>query len=154
MTEQAPDAPDAPRGAAEQAVLRAALRDCLILVGGLAVLGSLVGLLVAGLPGLWGALIGAALAAFFCATTVWSMLYTVGKGPAAMGAVVMGSWLAKMVVLIVVLVIITQFDFYDRVVLFVVLLLGAVGSALLDYRAVRNGRLPYVEPETQPDTKP
>lgn len=154
MTEQAPDAPDAPRGAAEQAVLRAALRDCLILVGGLAVLGSLVGLLVAGLPGLWGALIGAALAAFFCATTVWSMLYTVGKGPTAMGAVVMGSWLAKMVVLIVVLVIITQFDFYDRVVLFVVLLLGAVGSALLDYRAVRNGRLPYVEPESQPDAKP
>ena len=96
------------------------------------------------------ALIGAALAAFFCATTVWSMLYTVGKGATTMGAVVMGSWLAKMVVLIVVLVIITQFDFYDRVVLFVVLLLGAVGSALLDYRAVRNGRVPYVETDTTP----
>jgi hypothetical protein len=128
-------------------VLRTALRDCLILVAGLAVLGSLVGLLVAGQPGLWGGLIGAALAAFFCATTVWSMLYTVGKGATAMGAVVMGSWIAKMVVLVAVLAVLTRFDFYDRVVLFVVLLLGAVGSALLDYRAVKNGRVPYVEPE-------
>jgi len=149
MTEQVPQAPHASRGAAEQAVLRTALRDGLVLVAGLAVLGSLVGLLVSGLPGLWGGLIGAALAAFFCATTVWSMLYTVGKGATVMGAVVMGSWLAKMVVLIVVLVVLTQFDFYDRVVLFVVLLIGAVGSALLDYRAVKNGRITYVEPDTR-----
>lgn len=146
MTEQAPDVPSPSRGAAEQAVLRAALRDSMILVAGLAVLGSLVGLLVSGVPGLWGGLIGAAIAAFFCGATVWSMLYTVGKGATVMGAVVMGTWIAKMVVLVVVLVVLTQFDFYDRVVLFVVLLLGAVGSALLDYRAVKNGRVPYVEP--------
>lgn len=146
MTEQVPHASGAPRGAAEKAVLRAALRDGLLLVAGLAVLGSLVGLLVAGVPGLWGGLIGAAIAAFFCGTTVWSMLYTVGKGATAMGAVVMGTWIAKMVVLVAVLLVLTRFDFYDRVVLFVVLLLGAVGSALLDYRAVRNGRVPYVEP--------
>jgi hypothetical protein len=150
MTEQAPQAPHTPRSAAEQAVLRTALRDGLILVAALAVLGSLVGLLVDGLPGLWGGLIGAAIAAFFCGTTVWSMLYTVGKGATMMGAVVMGSWLAKMVVLIVVLVVLTQFDFYNRVVLFVVLLVGAVGSALLDYRAVKNGRITYVEPSSQP----
>jgi hypothetical protein len=149
MTEQEPPAPHTSRGAAEQAVLRTALRDGLILVAALAVLGSLVGLLVAGLPGLWGGLIGAAIAAFFCGTTVWSMLYTVGKGATTMGAVVMGSWLAKMVVLIAVLVVLTQFDFYDRVVLFVVLLVGAVGSALLDYRAVKNGRITYVEPSGQ-----
>ncbi|MFD2028176.1 hypothetical protein [Promicromonospora aerolata] len=147
MTEQEPHAPDAPRGAAEQAMLRAALRDGLILVAGLAVLGSLVGLLVAGVPGLWGGLIGAAIAAFFCGTTVWSMIYTVGKGATTMGAVVMGTWIAKMVVLVAVLLVLTRFDFYDRVVLFIVLLLGAVGAALLDYRAVKNGRVTYVEPE-------
>lgn len=147
MTEHVPNAPSTPRRAAEKAVLRTALRDGLILVAGLAVLGSLVGLLVAGVPGLWGGLIGAAIAAFFCGTTVWSMLYTVGKGATVMGAVVMGAWLAKMVVLIGVFLVLTQFDFYDRIVLFVVLLLGAVGSALLDYRAVRNGQVPYVEPD-------
>lgn len=64
-----------------------------------------------------------------------------------MGAVVMGTWIAKMVVLVAVLLVLTRFDFYDRVVLFIVLLLGAVGAALLDYRAVKNGRVTYVEPE-------
>ncbi|MFI6426542.1 hypothetical protein [Promicromonospora sp. NPDC050880] len=145
MTEHVPDAPHAARGA-EQAMLRTALRDSLVLVAGLAVLGSLAGLLIAGLPGLWGGLIGAALAAFFCGATVLSMLWTVGKGAVTMGAVVMGGWIAKMVVLVVVMAVLTRFDFYDRIVLFVVLLLGAVGSALLDYRAVRNARVPYVEP--------
>jgi hypothetical protein len=37
-------------------------------------------------------------------------------------------------------------DFYDRWVLLAVLAVGAIGSALLDYRAVRDGRLPYVQP--------
>lgn len=146
MTEQVPPAPHAARGA-EQAMLRTALRDSLVLVAGLAVLGSAAGLLIAGVPGLWGALIGAALAAFFCGATVLSMLWTVGKGAVTMGAVVMGGWIAKMVVLIVVMAVITRFDFFDRVVLFVVLLLGAVGSALLDYRAVRNARITYVDPD-------
>ncbi|GAA1862093.1 hypothetical protein [Myceligenerans crystallogenes] len=129
---------------AERAVLRTALRYSGLLVAALAVAGSIVGFLVAGLPGLWGALLGAALAAFFSGVTVWSVARTVGKDPTTTGAVVMGSWIGKMVVLVVVLVLLRGQDFYDRVVLFVVLLIGAVGSALLDYRAVRGGRLPYV----------
>lgn len=129
----------------ERAVLRTALRDGGLLVAALAVVGSVVGYLVSGPAGVWGALLGAALAAFFSGVTVWSMARTIGKPPATMGAVVMGSWLAKMIVLVVVLVLLRGQDFYDRVVLFVVLLIGAVGSALLDYRAVRAGRLPYTD---------
>lgn len=149
MTEPTPvpeGAGPASTAADEQAVLRRALRDGAVLVGGLAVLGVVVGGLLSGLPGVWGALLGAAFALFFSATTVVTMLKTVGKSAVTMGAVVMGSWLVKMLVLIVALAILTRFDFYDRVVLFVVLLVGAVGSALLDYRAVRNGRVPYVAP--------
>lgn len=129
----------------ERAVLRTALRDGGLLVAGLAVAGSLIGLFVSGAAGVWGALIGAALAAFFSGVTVWSMAWTLGKPPTTTGAVVMGSWLGKMVVLVVVLVLLRGQDFYDRVVLFVVLLIGVIGSALLDYRAVREGRLPYTD---------
>ncbi|GAB4083760.1 hypothetical protein GCM10028784_03900 [Myceligenerans cantabricum] len=129
----------------ERAVLRTALRDGGLLVAGLAVVGSVVGLIVSGTAGVWGALIGAALAAFFSGVTVWSMSRTIGKDPTTMGAVVMGSWLGKMAVLVVVLVVLRGQDFYDRVILFVVLLIGAVGSALLDYRAVRGGRVPYTD---------
>jgi len=131
---------------AERAVLRKALRDTLILVGALVVLGGGIGLLVAGLPGLWGALVGAAIAAFFCATTIWSMLRTVGSSPTRMAAFVMGAWVAKIVVLIVVLALLQGATFYAPWVLIAVLAVGAIGSALLDYRAVSSGRVPYVQP--------
>lgn len=132
--------------AAERAILRAAGRDGLILVVGLAVLGSIAGYLIAGLPGVWGALVGAALAGLFCGGTVLSMQLSVGKGAAAMGAVVMGSWLVKIVILIALLAVLSRQDFYDRWVLMAVVMVGAIGSAVLDYRAVKSGRLPYVQP--------
>jgi len=130
----------------ERAILRRALRDTLVLLGALLVLGVGIGALVAGLPGVYGALVGVGLAAFFCATTVWSMMRTVGSSPTTMAAVVMGAWIAKVIVLIVVLALLRGADFYDRWVLLAVLTVGALGAAVLDYRAVRDGRLPYVQP--------
>ena len=141
-----PAAHDDESTAAERAVLRAAMRDTLILIGALVVLGGGIGALVAGVAGLWGALLGAGLAAFFCATTIWSMQRTIGSSPSRMAAFVMGAWIVKIVVLIVVLALIQDATFYDPWVLLVVLGLGAIGSALLDYRAVSAGRVPYVQP--------
>ncbi|WP_069386954.1 hypothetical protein [Cellulosimicrobium cellulans] len=139
--------PAAPgRGEAVRAVFRTALRDVLVLLGALAVVGVAVGALVSGTPGVWGALLGVAVAVVFSATTVWAMLRTVDSSPTTTAAVVMGSWLAKMVVLIVVLVVLRGMDFYDRWVFAGVLLVGVIGSAVMDYRAVSRGRVPYVEP--------
>ncbi|PFG43984.1 hypothetical protein ATJ88_2700 [Isoptericola jiangsuensis] len=148
-----PDEPTEPTGRThdevqthERAMLRRAMRSTLLLVGALVVVGGAVGLLVAGTAGLWGALVGAGLAAFFCATTIWSMQRSVGKSPTVMAGLVMGTWMAKIVVLLVVLVVLRGADFYDPYVLFVVLAVGAIGSALLDYQAVRDSRMPYVQP--------
>ncbi|GEA89505.1 hypothetical protein [Cellulomonas cellasea] len=132
--------------AAADAVFRRALRDMLLLLAVLSVLGVGIGALVAGSAGVWGALIGVGLALVFSGTTVVSMLRTSGSTPQAMAGVVMGAWLAKIVVVIVVLAVLRDLDFYDRTVLAIVLILGVLGSALLDYRAVANGRVPYVEP--------
>lgn len=140
-----PAAGAADRAEPERRVLRTALRDTLLLLAGLAVVGVAVGALVSGAAGVWGALVGVALAAFFCGVTIWSMARTVGASPAATGAVVMGSWIAKIVVLVVVLAVLRGQDFYDRWVLIAVLAVGAIGSALLDYRAVQRGRVPYVQ---------
>ena len=131
--------------AAERRVLRIALRDTAVFLGVLAVLGVGVGALTAGLAGVWGALVGVAIAAFFCGTTVWSMLRSVGASPAAMAGLVMGSWIAKIVILMVVLAVLRGQDFYDRWVLLAVVAVGAIGSSLLDYRAVQQGRVPYVD---------
>ena len=135
------------QGQAVRTVFRTALRDVLVLLGVLAAVGIAVGVLVAGLPGLWGALLGVGVALIFSATTVWTMLRTVDSSPTTTAAVVMGSWLAKMVVLIAVLVVLRGMDFYDRWVFAGVLLVGVIGSAVLDYRAVSRGRIPYVEPD-------
>ncbi|GAA1990081.1 hypothetical protein GCM10009718_29730 [Isoptericola halotolerans] len=132
--------------AEERLILRRAMRDTFVLVVSLLVLGALVGGLVVGPAGVWGAALGAGVAAFFCGTTIWSMQRTVGAPPARMAAFVMGAWLAKIVVLLVVLVVLRGADFYDPYVFGAVLLVGVIGSALLDYRAVARGRMPYVQP--------
>ena len=62
-----------------------------------------------------------------------------------MMAVVMGAWLVKLVVIVAVLVVLKQFDFYNPVVLFLVSIAGVIGSAVLDARAVQRGRVGYFE---------
>jgi len=143
-----PVAPKSERTAADD-VFRAALRGMLLLLALVGVLGVGVGALVAGTPGVWGALIGVGLVLVFSGTTVLSMLRTSGASPSTMAAVVMGAWLGKIVVVIIVLAILRDMDFYSRGVLAVVVAVGVIGSALLDYRAVARGRVPYVEPVSQ-----
>ncbi|NMR19948.1 hypothetical protein HIR71_06875 [Cellulomonas fimi] len=135
-----------PGSEAARAVFRTALRDMLVLVAVVAVLGLAVGYLTAGVPGVWGAVLGVVLTLVFSGTTVVSMLVTAASSAQTTAAVVLGGWLAKMVVLVAVLALLRDQTFYDRVVLAVVLLVGVLGSVLLDFRAVRAARIPYVEP--------
>ncbi|WP_454051367.1 hypothetical protein [Cellulomonas sp. Marseille-Q8402] len=123
-----------------------ALRDMVVLVAGVTVLGVGIGYLVAGLPGVWGALIGAGIALLFSGATTLSMLTTSDTAPGRMMAVIMGTWLGKLVVVIVLLAVLRGMDFYDRYVLAIVVAVAVIGSALLDYRAVARGRVPYVSP--------
>ena len=136
--------------AAARAVFRRALRDMLVLVGVLAVVGVALGALLApdATKGVWGALIGAAVALVFSGTTVLTMLRTADSSVATTGAVVLGGWLLKMIVLIAVFAVLRDLDFYDRTVLAVVTIVGVLGSVVLDYRAVVTGRVPYVDPGT------
>jgi hypothetical protein len=142
----APETPAARPHDPARAVFRTALRDMLLLLAVLLVLGVGLGYLLAGLPGVWGALIGVGLALLFSGTTVVSMLLTAHSPATTMAAVVMGAWLGKIVVLIAVLALLRGEDFYHRGVLAAVLFAGVIGSALLDLRAVRAGRVPYVTP--------
>ncbi|MHB1489160.1 MAG: hypothetical protein ACYCTH_01505 [Cellulomonas sp.] len=137
-----------PSAAAE--VFRAALRSMLRLLVLLLAVGGAAGWATRGLPGVWGALIGVGITLVFSGTTVVAMLRTAEATATTTAAVVMGSWLAKMIVVIVVLAVIRDQIFYDRTVLAAVLAVGVVGSALLDYRAVLRGRVPYVESQTDP----
>ncbi|MFI2753541.1 hypothetical protein ACGIF2_08910 [Cellulomonas sp. P22] len=147
-TDPQPSAAPAPTATevATDAVFRTALRDMLVLLGVTAVLGVGVGVLVAGTPGAWGALIGVGLVLVFSGTTILSMLRTAHSDPQVTAAVVLGAWLGKIVVVIALLAVLRGMDFYSRGVLAVVVAVGVIGSALLDFRAVSRGRVPYVEP--------
>ena len=133
-----------------RAVFRTALRDLLVFDAALAVGAVATGWFVAGASGLWGAVLGAGLILVFSGTTVVSMLKTATSSATTTAAVVMGGWLVKMLVLIVALAVLREFDFYDKRVLGAVLAVGVVGAALVDYRAVARGRVPNVTPGPQP----
>ncbi|MEV7974333.1 hypothetical protein [Cellulomonas sp. NPDC089187] len=157
-TAQAPQTPEQIRAAKERAILaataapqtapvyRTALRHTLLLSAVLVVVGGGIGLAVSGTPGLWGALIGAGLALLFSGATPLSMLVTAGSTIQRMTAVVMGTWLVKVIVVIGVLVVLRGLDFYDSTVFGIVLLAGVAASAFLDYRAVVGTRVPYISP--------
>jgi hypothetical protein len=105
----------------------------------------LIGYLVAGASGAWGAAIGMGIAVGFFAITVGVALGTAGMDTTALGASVLGSWLIKMVLLIVVLVLLRDADFYSRPVLFVSLLVGTIGTLVLEALVVTRTQVPYTE---------
>lgn len=125
-----------------------ALRDVLVLVAVVTVVGSAVGYLISAERGLWGALLGAAITLVFSGSTILAMLKTAGSSATVASAALVGTWIGKMLLLVVALGLLRQADFYDRGVFVVVLLVGVLGSVYLDYRAVSRARVPYVDPRT------
>lgn len=151
-TRRGPSEPAAAAAAREEvtaplrAVYHRALRGMLVLVATVAVLGVALGYATSGVPGVWGALIGAAVALVFSGTTVISMLKTADASPTTTATVILGAWLVKMMLLIALFAVLDGMDFYDREVLVVVVLVAVLGSVFVDYRAVTQGRVPYTQP--------
>lgn len=104
------------------------------------------GWLVDGSAGLLGALIGLAVPAVFFGITAVLALATTHLSPGAMGAVVLASWLAKLIVLVVVLVLLDQSQAWSRPVFGVVFLLAVAAWLTLEAWIVLRGRQPYVQP--------
>lgn len=125
------------------------LRRMAILLVVLAVGGCAIGYLAAGTPGLWGGLLGTGLAAFFLLTTAVVMLATADKPLHVASAALVGSWLAKVVVVFVVLLVVRGRDFYHPVVFFVTLTLAILGSVAIEMSAAMRARVPHVDPSNR-----
>lgn len=158
-TEQTPEIPATPEipvvpAHVTKEIFASALRATLTMLVVLTVVGVGVGALVAGMPGVWAALLGVGVTLIFSGTTIASMLYTADKGPNTTMAVLLGGWIAKMAVLVVILAVLGQLDFYHHLVFAVIVLVGVIGSAALDMRSVIRGREPYINPSaTGPDAQ-
>lgn len=116
------------------------------------VVAVVIGFLLAGMPGLWGALLGIAIPVAFFSITVIVALVTVRVRPEVFGAAILGSWLIKIVVLIAVLAVLSRADFYDRGIFFAAFVVGTVGYLVTEAIIVVRTRVPYIEPENRSST--
>lgn len=113
----------------------------------LAVVGSGLSFLLAGIPGVWGALIGAALGGLFILATAGSILVGAKTSATNLAMIVLGGWLLKLIFLVVALAVLRNYYFYNRVALFAVVC-GAVAVVLgSEVMAVLKTKVTYVQPE-------
>ncbi len=127
-----------------------ALRKALLL-GTLAwllmsVISVVVWLLVSGTPGIWGVLVGAAIGGFFVLTTAIVTLATANSRAATMGATLLGTWLLKLIVVILVVALIKGMDFYSRPALVVTMALSLVVVLAVETWTVMRSNAPVIEP--------
>ncbi len=136
------------------APLRAAVRWGALGLLGLAVVGALVSWLVAGVPGLWGALIGVAVGGGFILCTALAVLFTEKLPPATSGLILLGSWLLKMILAILVLGLLKGMDFYSKPALAIVMVLALVIVLGAETAGLLRVKVPYVDStDPEPDGK-
>lgn len=97
-----------------------------------------------GMPGIWGVLVGAGIGGGFVLLTVRSVLAASKTSPTNTIIVVMGSWLIKLLVLIVILAVIRDMDFYDKMALFVTVVLALIATLGTEAWGVVSARVSYV----------
>jgi hypothetical protein len=132
---------------AHNPILTTALRWGAIFAAALAIVAGGVGVLVAGMPGLWGGLLGAALAFLFLALTAGSMLLgramTVGdpNSPLFYG-VVLAAWMLKLIVFFVFMYWLRDQPWLDAWVFFLTVIIAVLGSLVVDALAFVRTRTP------------
>lgn len=127
----------------------------LVLSLGIAVVGAIVGGIVAGGTGVVSAIVGALMAAAFMGITAGSLLLAnkYAGSEAAIGAffgIVMGGWLLKFVLFLVLVVVLKGLPWVEPGVLFVSIIAGVVGSLVVDVVVLMKSRMPYTSDVTLP----
>ncbi|WP_120337803.1 hypothetical protein [Cryobacterium soli] len=114
----------------------------------IAVIGMVVGGLTVGGVGVLSALIGTLMAVVFMGITAASILLAnryAGR-ESAIGAffgIVMGGWLLKFVVFLVLLILLKDQPWINPLVLFLSIIAGVVGSLVVDAIVLFKSRMPY-----------
>lgn len=99
-----------------------------------------------GMPGVWAVLLGGAIGGSFVLLTALSALATAHASPSTTGAVILGGWLLKVVVLIGVLMVLRDLEFYHRVAFFVTVVLAFLATLGAELFALLRTKTTYVNP--------
>jgi hypothetical protein len=115
-----------------------------LLVLGITGLGSGIGFLIAGESGVWAALAGGLAAFVFTALTALSLLLGSKLGLGGFLGVVLGGWLVKMVLFLVLFSVLSRADWLtidSRPVVFFTVVAAVIGGLVLDTLIVTKARL-------------
>lgn len=141
------DAAEQPTESAHTAGLRRAVTLGAAALVVLMVVSAALWWLIDGTPGLWGALLGAALGGVFVLLTAVVVIATARTTPQITAAVLLGTWLLKLVVAIGVVAALKPLEFYSRPAFAVTIIVAMVVVLASETIAVLRTQAPYVEPE-------
>ncbi|HKS43713.1 MAG TPA: hypothetical protein VJT49_01105 [Amycolatopsis sp.] len=113
---------------------------------GAAALGVVVSAVLAGLPGLFGALAGGAIGFASCLATLWMMRKTAAMHPMAVMAVALGGYIVKLLVLLGVLTALRGVDALQPKALALTMLAVILASAAAEAVAFRRTKIPTIVP--------
>ena len=140
------DTPVPPAESAHTTGLRKAVALGAVGLVVLAVISAGVWSAVDGLPGLWGALLGAGIGGAFVLTTAIVVVATARSAPQTTAAILLGTWLLKLLVAIGVVAALDRFDFYSRPAFAVTIIAALVVVLAGETWGILRTRAPYVEP--------
>lgn len=129
----------------ESRTYRRAMRVTAIGIAALAVIAIPVGLIIAGGAGLLAAEVGVAIAALAGLTTQGAMVLAHAKPAHVMAGYVGGSWLLKMLIIIIALIVLQGIDGFHKGLFAGFMLVGVIGTLAIDFWVIRKARIPYVE---------
>lgn len=122
------------------------LKQGALLIGGIAVIGGIVGFLIAATAGLVSALIGAAMALVFVSMTALSIWLGGKLSLGGFFGVVLGGWIVKLLLFIVLVLLLKGAAFIVGPILFVAIVISVIGSLALDAIVVVKTRIPTINP--------
>ena len=120
------------------------LKQGAFLIGGIAIVGGVIGFLIASVAGLVSALIGAAMALLFVSMTALSVWLGGKLSLGGFFGVVLGGWIFKLLLFIGLVLVLKGASFIVGPILFVCIVLSVLGSLTLDAIAVTKARIPTV----------
>jgi hypothetical protein len=131
-------------------ILVRALRYGTILTIAIIIVGSIIGYLVSGVPGLVSALLGAGVTAVFMGLTAASFVVAsrvahLPEGIAVYYGIILGTFLVKFVIFLVLVISLRGVQWLNPTIFGFTIIAAVLGTLVVDALALQRGRVPYVD---------
>jgi hypothetical protein len=131
-------------------ILMRALRYGAILTIAIVIVGSVIGYLVGGVPGLVSALLGAGVTAVFMGLTAASFVIAsrvahLPEGIVVYYGIVLGTFIVKFVIFLVLVISLRGATWLNPTVFGFTIIAAVLGTLIVDALALQRGRVPYAD---------